>query len=84
MLDRSVIKAWSYEPDDLIILNHPTCAIFVKRGASADQKPSGEIRIIEADEGKVVNRSPMFLEEVLIRELLEYKNAAMERNDAQR
>ena len=76
MLDRSVIKAWSYEPDDLIILNYPTCAIF--------QKPSGEIRIIEADEGKVVNRSPMFLEEVLIRELLEYKNAAMERNDAQR
>lgn len=62
MIDPLGPKGWAYEEDDITILSGSNYAVFMK--------PNGEIRIIEIEEKQAVNRSPMFLEEVLIRELL--------------
>jgi hypothetical protein len=61
-----MIETWGFdEENDLVIFRDSDHTIF--------QKPNGEIRILERVEYSVTNRSPMYLEEVLIRELMEYK-----------
>lgn len=73
MIDNLGVKSWLYDRDeDILIVSGNNYAVF--------QKPNGEIRIIERGDQQAVNRAPMYLEEVLIRELLEYQNSAMERD----
>lgn len=68
MIDPLGVNAWKYNKDeDLVIFNDQDYLIF--------QKQNGEIRILERIEYSVTNRQPMFLEEVLIRELVAYKKA---------
>lgn len=63
MIDPLGVKSWFYDKDeDTLILSGNNYAVF--------QKPNGELRIIEIEEQQAVNRAPMYLEEVLIRELL--------------
>lgn len=63
MIDPLGVKSWFYIKDeDILIVSGNNYAVFMK--------DNGEIRIIEIEEQQAVNRSPMFLEEVLIRELL--------------
>jgi hypothetical protein len=71
LIDPLGVKSWFYNRDeDTLILSGSNYAIF--------QKPNGEIRIIEIEEQQAVNRSPMFLEEALIGELMKYRNERSE------